>query len=380
MKNTFGNTISLTIFGESHGPAIGAILDGLPAGFEIDMDKLYADIDKRRPRGKTGTQRHEADEVKFVSGVFNGKTTGTALTIIIENQNTKSQDYANIQYRLRPGHADFSAWEKYGGFQDYRGGGHFSGRLTAAVVAAGSICRQILDLFGIHTGTHILKMQELEDEAFSDDMNTLASQIEALNNMDFAVLNPETRNRMFAKIEAAAADKDSVGGVLQTVITGLPAGIGEPFFDSVESELSHLLFSVPAVKGISFGEGFGFADLFGSQANDEFVSDGQNITTKTNHNGGINGGITNGMPVLFQTVIKPTASIFKEQHSVDYRTKENVTLTIQGRHDPAIIHRARVVVDCITAFGILDLWMTRLGTESLQDMLEIGRKIRGDFA
>lgn len=365
MKNNFGTNISWTLFGESHGPAIGITLDGLPAGFKIDMDRIKSDMDKRKATGKISTQRHEADDVHIISGYYNEYTTGTALTILIENNNTKSKDYASIQYRLRPGHADYTAFEKYDGYQDYRGGGHFSGRLTACIVAAGSICRQILEKQGIKIGSHIEQLYTFHDSTFSDDIHELEKEIDHVNQLSFAVLNSEIQNTMISTIEKAAEEKDSLGGILETAIIGLPTGLGEPFFDSVESILSHLIFSVPAVKGVSFGEGFGFASLKGSQANDSFYYS-DHMETLTNHNAGINGGITNGMPIKIHTCIKPTPSIFQTQKSVDFQTKENVELQIQGRHDPCILHRARVVVDSVVAFGILDLYMSRLAVKPLQ--------------
>ncbi len=365
MKNNFGTNISWTLFGESHGPAIGITLDGLPAGFKIDEEKIKSDMDKRKATGKISTQRHEADEVHIISGYYNGYTTGTALTIIIENQNTKSKDYSAFHGRLRPGHADYTAFEKYNGYQDYRGGGHFSGRLTACIVAAGSICRQILEKQGILIGSHIESLYTLDDEKFSDDVQMLNEQIHKVNNETFALINENIKQQMIEMIEKAAEEKDSLGGILETAITGLPTGLGEPFFDSVESILSHLIFSVPAVKGVSFGEGFGFAKMKGSQANDCFKYENK-ISTYTNNNAGINGGITNGMPIKIHTCIKPTPSIFKSQKSVDYLTKENVDLEIQGRHDPCILHRARIVVDSVVAFGLLDLYMSRLAISPLQ--------------
>ena len=355
MKNQIGNNISMTLFGESHGPCIGITLDGLPAGFKIDEERIRQDMNQRKAKGKISTQRHEEDKVEIVSGYFEGYTTGSALTILIQNQNTRSADYKKTQYRLRPGHADYTAYEKYKGFQDYRGGGHFSGRLTACIVAAGSICRQILESKKVYIGTHLKQVHHIQDDSF--DEKNLYNQIQAVNHMDFAILNPEKKEEMIQCIERAASNKDSVGGILETAIINYPSGIGEPFFDSIESILSHLLFSIPAVKGVSFGEGFGFASLYGSQANDAFVYTDR-IQTKTNHNAGINGGISNGMPIIIHTCVKPTPSIFKEQESVDYQTKENVKLIIQGRHDPCILHRARVVVDSMVAFGLLDLWMS----------------------
>ena len=365
MKNNIGTNISMTLFGESHGEAIGVVLDGLPAGFSIDMNRIGSDMEKRKAKGKISTQRHEQDQVQIVSGFFEGKTTGTPLTILIKNTNTRSDDYKKTQGRLRPGHADFTAYEKYHGFQDYRGGGHFSGRLTAPIVAAGSICRQILETKGIMIGSHLEQIYNVQDVFFAKDLDTLSQQIQEMNTMDFAVLDPQAKKEMREAIETAATQKDSLGGIIETAVIGLPAGLGEPSFDSTESVLSHLLFSIPAVKGVSFGLGFGFARLKGSQANDAFrMKDGQ-IKTMTNHNAGINGGITNGMPLIIHTVIKPTPSIFKEQNSVDYLTKENVSLQIQGRHDPCIVHRARIVIDSMVAFGLLDLYMSRQATENI---------------
>ncbi|MGM9961050.1 MAG: chorismate synthase [Allobaculum sp.] len=364
MKNTFGNNITVTLFGESHGECIGVVMDGLPAGFEIDLDKLAWEMEKRKAKGSLSTKRHEADQVQIVSGFFEGKTTGTPLTILIANNNTRSQDYAALKYRLRPGHADLAAFEKYGGYQDYRGGGHFSGRLTAPIVAAGAICRQILESKGVKLATHITQLHGITDDNF--DETKLSVQMDELNQKEFPVLSETAGSLMKSEIEQAAVNFDSVGGVLQTIVTGFPAGVGEPFFDSVESTLSHLMFSIPAVKGVSFGEGFGFASLYGSQANDPIIAEDGKITTRTNNNGGINGGITNGMPIVFQTCIKPTPSIYKKQDSVDYQTKEAVKLEIKGRHDPAIIHRARAVVDALCAFGLLDLWMSHQATASFE--------------
>ena len=365
MKNTFGHNFSVTILGESHGEAIGAVIDGLAPGIHLDMDFINSVMDHRKAKGRISTQRKEADELHIVSGYFNGYTTGTPLTILIQNTNTRSNDYEKTKNRLRPSHADYTAQEKYLGYQDYRGGGHFSGRITAPLVAAGAIAMQVLKEKGIQIGTHIAKMKDIEDEAFSTDNELLEAQIHAMNQVDFAVLKEEAGQAMHALIEDAAAQGDSVGGILESCILHVPAGIGEPFFDSIESTLSHLLFSVPAVKGVEFGLGFGFADCYGSEANDALVYH-DHMETRTNHNGGINGGISNGMPIMIRTVIKPTPSIYKEQDTVDLATHEAVKLQIQGRHDPAIIHRARVVVDSVLALGILDLLMEREATMAMK--------------
>lgn len=369
MKNNFGTNISMTIFGESHGPCIGITLDGLPAGFKINLERIKEDMEKRKAKGSISTQRHEDDEVEIVSGFFNGYTTGTALTILIQNKNTQSKDYSDIQYRLRPGHADFSAYEKYHGFQDYRGGGHFSGRLTAPIVAAGSICRQILETKNILIGSHIEQLYALHDAPFSNNIDELKKQIQTLNKKEFATLDEQVAQNMEQAILEAKNEQDSIGGILESAIINLPAGMGEPFFDSIESILAHLLFSIPAVKGVSFGAGFQMAAKKGSEANDAFIMN-DTIQTKTNNNGGINGGISNGMPIIIHTCIKPTPSIYKTQETVDYKTKESQTLNIKGRHDPCILHRARIVVDSMIAFGILDLLMSSNANNILEKEIQ----------
>lgn len=369
MKNNFGTNISMTIFGESHGPCIGITLDGLPAGFKINIERIKEDMEKRKAKGSISTQRHEDDEVEIVSGFFNGYTTGTALTILIQNKNTQSKDYSDIQYRLRPGHADFSAYEKYHGFQDYRGGGHFSGRLTAPIVAAGSICRQILETKNILIGSHIEQLYALHDAPFSNNIDELKKQIQTLNKKEFATLDEQVAQNMEQAILEAKNEQDSIGGILESAIINLPAGMGEPFFDSIESILAHLLFSIPAVKGVSFGAGFQMAAKKGSEANDAFIMN-DTIQTKTNNNGGINGGISNGMPIIIHTCIKPTPSIYKAQETVDYKTKESQTLNIKGRHDPCILHRARIVVDSMIAFGILDLLMSNNANNILEKEIQ----------
>ena len=359
MKNTFGNQITITLFGESHGPQIGAVVDGLAPGMDVDLEFMRKQLELRKPHGKISTQRVEADEPKIVSGVFEGKTTGTPLCILFENSNTKSKDYSKTKDLMRPGHADFTAIEKYHGFADYRGGGHFSGRLTTPLVAVGAILIQALQKKGIYIGSHIQKCGAIEDQKFTDSVEEICKVNERL----FPVLDEEKAKEMYAYMEQAAIEGDSVGGILETVVLGMPSGVGEPWFDTVESMLAHGLFSIPAVKGVEFGAGFGFAEMKGSEANDAFEVKEGTVVTKTNHNGGINGGITNGMPIRFQTVIKPTPSIYKEQDTVNMGTMENTKLQIEGRHDPAIIHRARVVVDSMTAIVLADLLATRFGID-----------------
>ncbi len=367
MKNGFGNSISVSLFGESHGTQIGVVIDGLAPGLEVDPEYMRSQLELRKPHGRISTQRVETDEPHIVSGVFEGKTTGTPVCILFDNNNTKSKDYSKTKDLMRPGHADYTAIQKYHGFADYRGGGHFSGRLTTPIVAAGAIVLDALKKKGIQIGTHIKECGEVSDVLFSDcDVIALEKQVSAVNKKQFPVLDEAASKEMYTYMETAALDGDSVGGVLETAVVGLPAGLGEPWFDSMESILAHGIFSIPAVKGIEFGKGFAFAQMKGSEANDAFEMDADKVVTKTNNNGGINGGITNGMPVLFSTVIKPTPSIYKEQETVDMEMKENVTMQIQGRHDPAIIHRARVVVDSMTALVIADMLALRYGTDWLK--------------
>ena len=366
MKNTFGSDLSLTIFGESHGKAIGAVLDGMAAGVPVDEEFLAACMDKRRARGDgLSTPRVEADTVQFLSGVAGGHTTGTAIALMIENQNTRSGDYAKTADLLRPGHADYTAYAKYHGFQDARGGGHFSGRVTAALVAGGAVVLGALNRAGIDITTHIAECAGIADTRFAlDDAAQLSAQVEALASKPegFAVLDETVEDPMKTAIRAAGAEGDSVGGMLETAILGLPAGIGEPYFDSVESEIAHLAFSIPAVKGIEFGTGFGFAEMRGSEANDAFRMTPEGaVVTATNHNAGVNGGIANGMPVVFRTVIKPTPSIYKQQDTVDYIAKKDAQLSIQGRHDPCIVPRAAIVQTCAAALAVGDLLTARYG-------------------
>ena len=364
MKNTFGNSISITLFGESHGEEIGAVLDGMAPGIAVDEAYIEQKLALRRPFGKISTGRVEPDRFRIVSGVFDGRTTGTPICIVIPNENARSKDYEDTRFLARPGHADYTAFCKYRGYEDYRGGGHFSGRLTAPLVAAGAIAQLALEKKGVRIGTHIARCAGIPDRGFED----LESDLKTLSNRAFAVLDQNIGVKIPAAIEQAAADGDSVGGVLETAVTGLPAGVGEPWFDSLESALSHALFSIPAVKGVEFGDGFAMADMRGSEANDSFAVQDGAIVTGTNHNGGINGGISNGMPVVFRCAVKPTPSIFKEQHTVDFLQRQEETLTIRGRHDPAIVHRIRVVADSVTALVLCDMLALRYGTDYLGEV------------
>lgn len=361
MKNTFGRSISVTIFGESHGGEIGVVLDGFAPGIRVN-EKMIADkLSLRRPSGDLSTKRAEPDHFRIASGVFNGYTTGTPICILIPNEKTDSRDYTALRQLARPGHADYTAYCKYHGFEDYRGGGHFSGRLTAPLVAAGAIALSALSGKGILVGTHIARCAGIPDRGFAD----LEKDLKALSAASFAVLDEEAAVQMRAAIRRAADEGDSVGGILETAVTGLPAGIGEPWFDSMESVLAHALFSIPAVKGVEFGDGFALSDLSGSRANDSFALRDGKVITKTNHNGGINGGISNGMPVLIRCSVKPTPSIYIEQDTVDFIEHKEKKIAIKGRHDPAIVHRAGVVVDCVTALVLCDLLAQRYGTDYL---------------
>ena len=362
MKNTFGTSVSITVFGESHGPFIGAVLDGLAPGIEVNEDDIKHALTLRRPAGKISTARQEKDEYVIASGVFEGKTTGTPISIIIPNADTRSKDYKKTYGLARPGHADFAAHCKYHGFEDYRGGGHFSGRVTSALVAAGAIARAALAKKGIYIGTHIKELAGVPDRAFGE----LKADIDDLYTKVFPVLSEKAEEKMRAEIENAAADGDSVGGLLETVVIGMPAGVGEPYFDSLESVISHMMFSVPGVKGVLFGAGIDFAKMRGSMANDAFrMDENGNVYTKTNNNGGVNGGITNGSPICFTTVIKPTPSIYKQQETIDFVAKEEKDISIEGRHDPCIAHRARIVIDSLTAIALCDMLSCRYGTDFL---------------
>ncbi len=361
MKNTFGNNITLTIYGESHGASVGCILDGIAPGIAVDEENIKKLLSLRRPSGAISTARQEEDNFVIQSGVYNGYTTGTPICIVIPNNDTRSKDYGSMARLARPSHADYTAHCKYHGFEDFRGGGHFSGRITAALVAIGGILIPALAKKGIYIGTHIKSCNGIEDRSFAD----YRKDIETLSNLSFAVLDETVAEAMQQRILNAKSSLDSVGGILETAVIGVDAGIGEPWFDSVEGLLSHALFSIPAVKGVEFGAGFALADMLGSSANDAFCVDNGKVYTETNNSGGINGGITNGMPIVFRCAVRPTPTIAKEQKTIDYINLENQTLAAAGRHDPCIVHRARIVVDCVTALVIADLLAGRYGTDWL---------------
>jgi len=354
MSATWGKKIRYTIFGESHGKGIGITIDGLPPGYEIDLAEVSREMTRRAPgRNPLSTDRSEKDAYTIWSGFVNGKTTGTPLCAMIENTNQRSADYDSLASKFRPGHADYSGFIKYNGFNDIRGGGHFSGRLTAPLVFAGAIAKQILRQKNILIGSHIQRIGPVSEPKFST-IPFEEQLLEQLTHQDFPVINPLMGQQMQDCILSAKSAGDSVGGVIEAAALNLPAGLGEPFFDSLESTLSHLLFSIPAIKGVEFGAGFDFANMLGSIANDAMYNQNGVIKTSTNNNGGILGGITNGMPLIFRVAVKPTASIHLEQHTVN-SIGENTTIIVDGRHDPCIVPRAVPVVEAVTAMGILDL-------------------------
>ena len=362
MKNTFGEEVTLTLFGESHGEMIGAVLDGMAPGTPVDPEYIKKRLTLRSARSDISTSRSEKDEFRIVSGVKHNICEGTPVCILIPNDDTRSADYERTTGLARPGHADYTARCKYHGYEDAIGGGHFSGRITAALTAAGAICCKALEEKGIYIGTHISRVADICDSDFSADIE---SDAKALSVKPFPVLDDKKAKKMRAKILEAKAASDSVGGVLETAVTGIPAGVGEPWFGSVESRLSAALFAVPAVKGVEFGLGFAFADKRGSEANDQLRSEEGKITHETNNNGGVIGGITNGMPIIFRCAVKPTPTIHKEQNTVDFIKNENVKIAAGGRHDPCIVHRARVVIDSITAIALCDMLAGRFGTDWL---------------
>ena len=355
MSGTWGNNIEVSIFGESHGKAIGIVINGIKAGIEIDMEKVEKEMGRRAPgRDKLSTPRKEADKPVILSGIFDGRTTGSPISMMIENSDTKSKDYSKTKDLLRPGHADYAGYVRYNGFNDYRGGGHFSGRITAPLVFVGAIAKQILESEGIRVGAHIKSVANINDESF-DFVNIDEKTLEGLLEKELPVLNDSKIEEIKSEIMSARENQNSVGGVIETAIVGLKAGVGSPFFDSLESKIASLAFSVPAVKGIEFGVGFDISQMKGSDANDEYYLDGDNIKAYSNNNGGITGGITNGMPVIHRVAIKPTPSISREQRTVNISTMKDEVIKIQGRHDPCIVQRAVVVIEAISALAVLEL-------------------------
>lgn len=355
MSSTYGESLKLTIFGQSHGNAIGMTLDSIPAGLPVNMDTLKSFMDRRAPgQSDFSTPRKESDSPEFLSGIVNGFTCGAPICAIIRNNNTRSGDYENLKDCPRPGHADYTAQVKYRGFQDVAGGGHFSGRLTAPLCIAGGMCKQWLETSGIHICAHIQSIAGIADEPVSldwvqPDFNRVSKE--------FPVLNSDAGIKMQQAIAQAKKDGDSVGGIIECIVTGIPAGIGEPMFSGMESKISQIVFGIPAVKGLEFGSGFSGSHFRGSQNNDAFTVHNGKIRTKTNNAGGILGGITTGMPLVFSVAVKPTPSISAKQHSISLSRMEDQTLQISGRHDPCIVPRAVPVIEAAAAIAIFDAYL-----------------------
>lgn len=357
MSSVIGDKIKLSIFGESHGEAIGCVIDGLPAGIKIDMNAVYKDMQRRAPgKDKTATPRLEKDIPHILSGMLDNVTTGAPLAMVIKNTNTKSGDYSNLMTVPRPGHSDYPAYVKYGGNNDIRGGGHFSGRLTAPLVFAGSVAKQILSQMGVTIGAHIKQIGSVCD-VVSDLNKTDKSLLDTLSSSTFSLIDETKEQAMRDEIEKARLSLDSVGGIIECFAVGLPVGLGGNMFDTVEGKLASILFGVPAVKGVEFGIGFGFANKRASEVNDQYEIKNGRVATLSNNNGGVLGGMTDGAPLSVSVAIKPTPSIAKKQKSVNLLTMENAELEIHGRHDPCIVVRAVPVIECAVALGLLDLMM-----------------------
>lgn len=352
MSSTYGENLKLSIFGQSHGPVIGMTLDGIPAGLPVDFDALQKFLNRRAPgQHDFSTPRREEDTPEFLSGILNGHTCGAPIAAIIHNQNTRSGDYDNLKDCPRPGHADYTAQVKYGGFQDVAGGGHFSGRLTAPLCIAGGLCKQWLEHQGIQIAAHINVIAGIADEPLSLDW--CKPDLHMIRT-DFPVINNEAGQKMRTAIANARADGDSVGGIIECFIIGLPAGVGDPMFGGMESKLAQIIYGIPAVKGLDFGSGFTGSYLLGSQNNDPYIIEENQVRTATNHSGGILGGITTGMPLVFSVAIKPTPSIACKQKSISISKLQPQELQVQGRHDPCIVPRAVPVVEAAAAVAVFD--------------------------
>ncbi|MBQ4339668.1 MAG: chorismate synthase [Firmicutes bacterium] len=354
MSSCYGRNIKISIFGQSHSPAIGVVADGLPFGFKLDTEELAAFMARRAPGSSDlSTKRKEPDSFKILSGLKNGILCGAPFAAEIENSDTRSKDYSQFKDTPRPGHADYTAQVKYDGFQDEAGGGHFSGRLTAPLCLIGGICMQILKNEGIHIGAHVERIAGIKDERF-DPVNISPADFSDLSQMALPVLDSDAGAKMKEAILDAKELGDSVGGIIECAVTGLPAGVGDPMFDGMENLISSIVFAIPAVKAIEFGAGFDACDMLGSENNDSYiVKDGQ-VVTETNNHGGILGGITSGMPLIFRAGIKPTPSIFKAQKSVSLSEMKEKTLEIKGRHDPCIVPRAVPRIEAAAAIAVCD--------------------------
>ena len=355
MSSCFGDKIKISVFGESHGGGIGVVIDGLPAGERINLQRVNAQMARRAPgRDKTATPRKESDLPKIISGMLGDTLTGAPLCAVIENTNTRSTDYGNLLTTPRPGHSDYAAFVKYGGNNDIRGGGHFSGRLTAPIVFAGAVCRQILEKKGIKIAAHIQSIGGVCDDKFGP-VNVDDDLVDRLSNSSFSLINPDVEQAMRDEVESARLALDSVGGVIECAVTGVKAGFGEPMFDGVEGVIAKAVFGIPAVKGVEFGAGFEAAKMRGSQNNDPFRYVDGEVVTETNNCGGILGGITDGMPIIFRAAIKPTPSIAQKQNTVDLQKGGNAELEIKGRHDPCIVPRAVPVIEAAAAIAVVNL-------------------------
>ena len=355
MSSTWNKNISFSVFGESHGPAIGVCMDNVPPGETLDMDKLMQFMARRAPKkDKTSTQRREKDMPQIMSGFFNGKTTGTPLCALIQNTDQHSQDYSNLSKLARPGHADYTGALRYRGFNDQRGGGHFSGRLTAPLCFAGAVAAQILEKRGIYVGAHIAEIHKIKDDPL-DPIRTSRDDIISLREKEFPTVSDSKGKKMIADIDKARMSQDSVGGIVECVAINVPAGIGSPIFDGLENSIAQLIFGIPAVKGLEFGAGFNASKMLGSENNDEFyVDENGHVVTRTNFHGGILGGISSGMPITLKVAFKPTSSISQPQQTVDYSAMKNETLVIKGRHDPCVVPRAVPCVEAAVNIALLN--------------------------
>lgn len=358
-----GEKIKVTVFGQSHSESIGAVIEGLPAGIEIDFERVRAFMQRRAPgRNLMSTQRKETDAFEILSGIADGKTCGAPLCMAIKNSDAKSRDYEQLKLIPRPGHADFTAYMKYNGNNDIRGGGQFSGRMTATLCFAGAICIQLLEQYGIHIGAHIDSVHGIQDERFNP-VTVDKKALDDVANKDFPVISESAGEKMRQEIEAARLGGDSVGGSIELAAVGVPCGMGGPLFGGIESRISAAMFGIPAVKGIEFGAGFDVCSMYGSENNDEFCVNNGAVQTKTNNHGGILGGITSGMPMILRLAVKPTPSLSKEQNSVNLKTMQPEKLVVTGRHDPCIVHRAVPVVEAVGAIVLADLVKMQKGDE-----------------
>jgi chorismate synthase len=373
MSSTIGDNLTISIFGQSHSKAIGVVIDGIPAGETLDMERLQAFLLRRAPgRSENTAQRKEEDVPVFLSGLVGNATCGAPLCAIIENRDARPEDYEALRDVPRPSHSDYAAFEKYGTFHDIRGGGHFSGRLTAPLCIAGGICIQMLEKRGVTIGAHIAAIASVDDAAF-DPVLVNASQLKTIAAKAFPVIDEAAGERMKAEIALAAKDGDSVGGIVEACAIGVPTGVGQPMFDGIENNLAKLIFGIPAVKGVEFGAGFKSSRLRGSENNDAFYYDAmRNVQTRTNRHGGSLGGISSGMPILVRAAFKPTPSVAREQESVSLSQKENTSLHISGRHDPCIVPRAVPCMEAAMAVALLDLMMSHAGEKGFSSQIYEG--------